>query len=151
MPPEIDFIQQKTVHSQYKVTPPNKVKKRLGVHQSGEGMRARWNINEESKDVVISTEQMKEPYTAVQDFTKINKPHTNVVVPERVRELLDIENAEDKQGEDQQGDDVYFIGMSDDETPISAVLFWPFERMSEMLVDGNESQSYGYLRALEFL
>jgi hypothetical protein len=151
MPPQIDFIQQNTLRSQYKVTLPNKVADRLSADQKGEALQARWNLNEDNKDVVISTEDMEENTTIVKDFTKINETETSVVIPERVRNLLNIENAEDKEENNEEGDDVYFIGMSDGEYPISAVLFWTLERMEEILIGGNKDQSYDYLRVPEFV
>jgi len=141
MPPHIDFIQQNPVRSQYKVKLPDKVADRLITDQSDDELQARWNLNKEYGDVVISTVDLGEDYTAVRKFTKIYKQKEKVVIPEKVRDLLDIS----------QGDDVYFIGMSDDEYPIPAVLFWTFERIEEMIMEGSKQTSYDYLRVPEFV
>ena len=74
-------------------------------------------------------------------FTKIYTEKEKLVIAEKARDLLDIS----------QGDDVYFIGMSDDEYPIPAVLFWTFERMEEMIMEGKKQTSYDYLRVPEFI
>lgn len=141
MSPRIDFIQQNPVRSQYKVTLPDKVADRLITDQSDDELQAHWNLNKEYDDVVISTVNLGEDYTAVRKFTKIYTQKEKVVVPEKVRDLLDIS----------QGDDVYFIGMSDDEYLIPAVLFWTFERMEEMIMEGSKQTSYDYLRVPEFV
>ena len=140
MPPRIDFIQQNTVGKKYKVTLPDKVAERLIPDQSDDELQAHWNINKEYKDVVISTVDLDEDYTAVRKFSKIYDGK-GVVVAKKIRKLLDIN----------QGDDVYFIGMSDDEYPIPAVLFWTFERIEEMIMEGNKQNSYDYLRVPEFV
>ena len=140
MPPRIDFIQQNTVGKKYKVTLPGKVADRLVPDQSDDELQAQWNMNKEYEDVVISTEYLGEEYTALRKFSKINDGN-GVTVVEKVRNLLDIS----------QGDDVYFIGMSDDEYPIPAVLFWTFERMEEITMEENKQTSYDYLRVPEFV
>ena len=140
MPPRIDFIQQNTVGKKYKVTLPDKVAERLIPDQSDDELQAHWNLNKEHKDVVISTVELSEDYTAVRKFSKIYDGK-GVVVAKKIRKLLDIN----------QGDDVYFIGMSDDEYPIPAVLFWTFERIEEMIMEGNKQNSYDYLRVPEFV
>lgn len=154
MPPRTDFIQQVTVGKKYKVTLPNKVADRLIPGQSDDELQAdwdlnkepndeleaQWNLNREHNDVVISTVELSENYTTVRKFGKIYDDN-GVTVAKKVRRLLDIS----------QGDDVYFIGMSDDEYPIPAVLFWTFERMEEMIMEGNKQTSYDYLRVPEFV
>ena len=140
MPPRIDFIQQNPVGKKYKVTLPDKVADRLIPDQSDDELQAHWNLNKEYKDVVISTVDLDEDYTAVRKFGKIYDGK-GVVVAKKIRRLLDIN----------QGDDVYFIGMSDDEDPIPAVLFWTFERIEEMMMEGNKQTSYDYLRVPEFV
>jgi len=141
MSPRVDFIQQNPVRSQYKVTLPGKVADRLITDQSDDELQAHWNLNKEYDDVVISTVNLGEDYTAVRKFTKIYTEKEKLVIAEKARDLLDIS----------QGDDVYFIGMSDDEYPIPAVLFWTFERMEEMIMEGKKQTSYDYLRVPEFI
>lgn len=141
MSTQIDFIQQREIHSGGKVTLPSKVADRLIIEEDEYGLQAHWNINIEHNDVVLSTVELKENYTTSRDHTSLNKESNVVWVPDKIMDLLNINI----------GDDVYFIGMFDDEYRIPAVLFWTFERMTKIMLEGNKQTSYDYLRVPEFV
>lgn len=141
MPPSVDFIQQKPVGSQGKVIFPDKVADRLIPDRSSDELRARWNLNKEHKDAVISTDDLKEDYTGVRTVSKVDIEDERISIPEEILKFFDIS----------VGDDVYFIGMADGEYQIPAVLFWTFERMEDMITGENKDTSYDYLRVPEFV
>jgi len=138
---DIDFITHKSVGSQYKVTFPKEAQNRLLPDGRVNGKRAHWNINEDHQDVVISTVELKENHTLVKEFTEIDKNGLSVVIPKLVRKKIGIN----------EGDDVYFVGVVQDNYPTPAVFMWTFERMESMATEWDNNQPYEYLRYPGFI